>query len=309
MKGRRFIAVLKSFFSFMMRKTPAAITETRQSDSSVPSVFNHAAGEMAIHRPTTSSTPNSVTGEMVSHQSTAIPIPNSTTSEIETPQFVNFPELPTELRLKIWRYAFNDLEAPRVVEIRTRPHFCAGHKDWCPRYSPNPPPTIALVNLEARDVALKLAKAAGHIFFASSMTFSGDDIFFNPAADTLYIPNDKGQWIYGSDGIMTHFCQVHDPDTVRILALDASLYDLDNSSIFGDLCKFSALEELIFVVPEFKEGMMKQYDAARADMVYYRKRHHYFIPNNDGTYRMNSVKCHLAIKKDGGLRIIEDESP
>jgi hypothetical protein len=230
---------------------------------------------------------------------------------MDIPQFTLFSDFPTEIRLEIWRHAF-DFQGPRTVEVRTRPHVCTGHKGWCPRYSPSALPTLMETSLEAREVARGLARAAGHVFFASRLTYRGDDIFLNPAIDTLYIPDEKDPWVRGMDGLLTQFQEMHRTDKVASFATDLKLYGQQGGSVRLDLACFENLRHLVLVVPELNEGVWQQFESVKAGKALL-KRQYVFVPSSqhgvEKMYKMHLLTIRLAEEHNGGLRFIEETKP
>jgi 2EXR family len=163
----------------------------------------------------------------------------------EEPRFALFRDLPTEIRLSIWRIALaNELERPRFVEVRTQKHDnCGMHQGWCPRVSPSSNPALMYVCREAREEALKSNK----LYFGSDLYPAR--IFFNPAIDTLYLPEDI--WNSDTNGIITQLRMDHGTDTIRYLAGDLEAWMDHFSSLFeSDLSHFNNLEDIIMVIDE-----------------------------------------------------------
>jgi len=107
--------------------------------------------------------------------------------------FMLFPELPTELRLKIWKHA---LPGPRVVEIEWMPDV----EQWfCPFESQSKRSSLPRTNRESREVYHKnylptakvsrvitqpiVSDAPGSFHETSQQTIS----YFDPTVDILYI--------------------------------------------------------------------------------------------------------------------------
>jgi hypothetical protein len=100
--------------------------------------------------------------------------------------FSLFPKLPAEIRAMVWKMSFES-KWGRMVEVRIyqvqhlKPDdFDSKGNPRLHLWSPSPPPDIANVCHEARDVARYVAMRAGQFLFWR--------IFFDPAIDTLYIP-------------------------------------------------------------------------------------------------------------------------
>lgn len=110
--------------------------------------------------------------------------------------FHSFPNLPFELRLRIWRYSF----LPRCVELHARrSHYAdnfqhGGVPKWQSRcYNP----ALLSVNLEARFVALDYYRVKLPLAMIAPYEHAGDDIndpdrvlYINPAVDTVAVLGD-----------------------------------------------------------------------------------------------------------------------
>ena len=110
------------------------------------------------------------------------------------PTFTLFPNLPTELRIKIWQYS---LLGPRIIEAAYLPE---------PFFSFNgahPPPVFQACR-ESRDVALSVYKplfesAVGKDHIHNTIK-TLPHIYINPTHDTIYIStpyyHDRGKFVY-----------------------------------------------------------------------------------------------------------------
>lgn len=121
------------------------------------------------------------------------------------PTFHLFPQLYTELRLKIWAYA----REARVVAVRYNPDSRKCH-------SPTPPPVLLHVNREARYETLRVYP------FLFATPAAPSLLPFNPAIDTLYFPRHR---VMGYDETLRDFrafmARPADLDVVRRVALDS----------------------------------------------------------------------------------------
>lgn len=211
--------------------------------------------------------------------------------------------LDLDIRLMIWELAYL-LQDPRVVEVRTAKHdHYSGYHDWCPRYSPSPPPTIVNVCGEARAVARRIAQGRGHLLFAT--TPDAPDIYFNPAIDTLYVPNEKDYWIrdWGPEGVLTQFKKEHQPGSLRVLAigLDPVSRGTTPNSLESDLDDFRALKHLIFVVEQPDKDVLhwvSALDRRLAFLVRTQQRAGRGI-------RAFPDECKLATRRGGRLQLVE----
>ncbi|KUJ16447.1 uncharacterized protein LY89DRAFT_782699 [Mollisia scopiformis] len=208
--------------------------------------------------------------------------------------------LHVEIRLMIWRLAYA-AQTPRLVEVQTLQH---NHYDyphaWYPRYSPSPPPTIVNVCREARDEARREAQKANHLLFAT--TPDAFDIYFNPAIDTLYVPNDKTYWIrdWGPEGVLTQFKKHHQPELLRFLAieLDPLSRATTHHTLRTDLKGFTSLEDIVFVVKEPSTEIFGWVEGlSRALRIYGQG----IRGRGQRTY---PEECKLAIKRGGLLELI-----
>jgi hypothetical protein len=193
------------------------------------------------------------------------------------------------------------------VEARTAKHDHYHDHPRCPRYSPSPPPSVVNVCREARYEARMIAEQAGHLIFGS--VSDAADIHFNPAMDTLYVPNEKEYWIrdWSPEGILTQFKSNHQPDRLRFLAigLDPLTRGTSPYSLQSDMMDFQKLEEIIFIVKETDEDIctrIRTFDFnlrswARHPCQAQGKFRHYPYPG----------ECKLAIKCAGRLQFVEKE--
>jgi hypothetical protein len=169
---------------------------------------------------------------------------------------VGWSSLSLEIRLAIWGLVYFTTPA-RIVEVQTaeHDHYSQPHDIWCPRYSPSPVPPVVNVCREARDEARRLARLSGHLLFPET---SSPDIYFNPAIDTLYIPNDKNYWIrdWGQEGLMTQITMRSGSDKIRSLAISLDLLTRATTSysIEWNFIAPRALGEIIFVAKQVSEG-------------------------------------------------------
>lgn len=173
-----------------------------------------------------------------------------------TPTPAGFADLPLEIRHAIWNrvYAMQDA---RVVEVGTaaHDHYDEVH-DWCPWMSPSSRPFVTNICHEARSTAHGIARLAGHLIFQNPRSIQGSsaDIYFNPEIDTLYARNEKEYWIrdWGPEGVLTELWTSSHPERLRYLAieLDPLTRATRPRSLHTDLCYFSQMEKMTFVVKE-----------------------------------------------------------
>lgn len=100
-------------------------------------------------------------------------------------QFTQFPSLPKELRLKVWKFGLT----PRIVEIcqKNDPGYdedldTSNTGPPSDLYSPTALPVFLKVNQESRDIVLRSSLPS---FPTSS---NAQRIYYNPDVDTLYFP-------------------------------------------------------------------------------------------------------------------------
>jgi len=223
-------------------------------------------------------------------------------------QPAGFARLDLEIRFMIWRLAYT-LQGPRIVEVRTKKHNdCGNHQGWCPRYSPSPAPTIVNVCSEAREEVRKMAQRAGHLLFATAS--DSPSIYFNPAIDTLYVPNEKEYWIrdWGPEGILTQFKKEHQPEILRLLAIGLDPVERGTStrSLESDLDDFQQLEEIIFVVRKLEKKIFDRIQALDNLLRFLKameaRRAQQRASENPRKY---PDECKLAMKCGGYLKFIE----
>ena len=169
----------------------------------------------------------------------------------EDAKFESGAKLNLEIRLAIWGLVYTAACA-RIVEVQTseHDHYSKTHR-WCPRYSPSPPPLVVNICREAREEARRLARAAGHLLFTTTSS-NPPDIYFNPAIDTLYVPNDKNYWIrdWGPEGVLTQVKAEPRPQLLRSLAIELDPLTRGTTSYFlqRDIADLQGLEEVILIV-------------------------------------------------------------
>ena len=169
----------------------------------------------------------------------------------EDAKFESGAKLNLEIRLAIWGLVYTAACA-RIVEVQTseHDHYSKTHR-WCPRYSPSPPPLVVNICREAREEARRLARAAGHLLFTTTSS-NPPDIYFNPAIDTLYVPNDKNYWIrdWGPEGVLTQVKAEPRPQLLRSLAIELDPLTRGTTPYFlqRDIADFEGLEEVILIV-------------------------------------------------------------
>jgi hypothetical protein len=240
------------------------------------------------------------------------------------PKEVGWSTLSLEIRLAIWGLLYLTTPA-RIVEVQTaeHDHYSQPHNLWCPRYSPSPAPLVVNVCREARNEARRLAQLAGHLLFPE---IHSPDIYFNPAIDNLYIPNDKNYWIrdWGPEGVLTQIKQGSKPESLRSLAicLDPRVRATTWSSLSGDLRALRGLEELVFVVKQageeeltwmrYLEERLRDYIWAhcrtRATMATYRDdvAKHILVPTVSGLHSFPQ-HCTLATMCDGQFQFVDQD--
>ncbi|KAF4636701.1 hypothetical protein G7Y89_g1396 [Cudoniella acicularis] len=177
-------------------------------------------------------------------------VPRKIAPDEQGPRFERFPELPTEIRLKIWREAAE----PRIVEIcQDLDSYAKEAKergeeepnvDDAPFYSSTKIPSIFRVNQESRSVALQ----------EYPLSFPNGEhparIYFNPGVDTLYFP----AWCFErSIDVFEERVPTEEKKNIRRLAVEFLIWYgsqerenyLNNEQI--DLFEFPNLEELLLV--------------------------------------------------------------
>jgi hypothetical protein len=180
-------------------------------------------------------------------------------------QFAVFPELPIELRFKIWAFCYLLSQPPRIVEVRTRDHDnCPSHEGFCPRYSPTRKHPLVNTCHESRAVARSEALKAGHLIFSSqsspSSTFPrGDIIIFNPLSDLLYLPAEHLPLplTRGPLGTYTQYKKSPPPVSplsLRFLAISLERYGNQFNPMSCAIHDFSNLEYLLFVAKDWRQA-------------------------------------------------------
>ncbi|KAH7417829.1 hypothetical protein BKA64DRAFT_180272 [Cadophora sp. MPI-SDFR-AT-0126] len=160
---------------------------------------------------------------------------SSTSNSVK--MFTIFPNLPSELRIKIWQQACY----PRIVTLT----YTTATSSFT---STTPPPTLLSVNHESRHEALRIYTLC---FGTSSQP---PRTYFNPFLDTLYLPRHQEM---GYDETLREFRQlVHDPtcllDQVRYVAIDHVNVDVKrpwesyNKAVF--LRSFKHLDEIALIL-------------------------------------------------------------
>ncbi|KAG4431033.1 hypothetical protein IFR05_013491 [Cadophora sp. M221] len=151
--------------------------------------------------------------------------------------FTVFPNLPSELRLKIWQQAC----FPRIVTLT----YTSATSSF---NSKTPPPTLLSVNQESRHEAFRIYTLS---FGTSSQPAK---TYFNPYLDTLYIPRHQEM---GYDETLRDFRQlVLDPtgflDQIRCVAIEHVNVDFKrpwesyNKAVF--LRSFKHLDEINLIL-------------------------------------------------------------
>jgi hypothetical protein len=170
---------------------------------------------------------------------------------------IQVPKLNEDVRRLLWTLLYRD-EPPRLVEVQTAKHDCHHGVHYCPRFSPSPRPTVVNICREARDEANRIARIAGHIIFDTH--FATSPIYFKREIDTLYVPNEKDNWIrdFYPPGILTQFKREHSPESVSRLALglDPVFRGTSVLSLRLDLQDFVALRDLIFIIKELDDEII-----------------------------------------------------
>jgi hypothetical protein len=183
-------------------------------------------------------------------------------------EFTLFPELPKELRFKIWKLATKE---PRIVEIcqfssyqEPSPTPIEGHipeeeddeeneylgrKNPNPFYSPAALPVILHVNRESRMIALE------HYQLSFANAGNPATIYWNPTVDTLYFP--IWCWSYN----LTNFERATTKevrDSIQRLAIDNLVWyahwDEGTINCQIQIKKYGNLEEFYIVTRESDPG-------------------------------------------------------
>jgi len=177
-------------------------------------------------------------------------------------QFAVFPELPIELRLKIWAFCYLLSQPPRIVEVRTRDHDnCPSHEGFCPRYSPTRKHPLVNTCHESRAVARSEALKAGHLIFSSPSSTSPreDIIIFNPLSDLLYLPTEHLPLplTRGPLGTYTQYKRSPPPVSplsLRFLAINLARYGNQFNPMRCAIHDFPNLEDLLFVAKDWMQA-------------------------------------------------------
>ncbi|PVH83460.1 hypothetical protein DL98DRAFT_412676 [Cadophora sp. DSE1049] len=151
--------------------------------------------------------------------------------------FTVFPNLPSELRIKIWQQACY----PRTVTLT----YTSSTSSFT---SSTPPPTLLSVTHESRDEALRIYT------LSFGTTSQSPRTYFNPLLDTLYLPRHQEM---GYDETLRDFRQlVQDPtgllNQVRYVAIDHVNVDVKrpwesyNKAVF--LRSFKHLDEIALIL-------------------------------------------------------------
>jgi 2EXR family len=161
-------------------------------------------------------------------------------------QFIFFPKLPMELRLKIWTLA---LPGPRIIEIYQ--NFNIGIRFGNEIQANNPPPALFHVNREAREVASKkYMKLYNNI--DSQLYFCHPR--FDPNEDTIFIPwsvsRDKHE--YQTLLIDGSWWSDDARAKVQYLAMDSRMWEEKNKNLEFASC--TSLKQFTLVVHE-KDGL------------------------------------------------------
>jgi hypothetical protein len=180
----------------------------------------------------------------------------------EHAKFTLFPQLPTEIRLQIWRDVFFS-KGPRIVEVLLQKHDCVispRGQQACPIYSPTPPPPVFLVCHEARRVALELASNAGRFLVGDK------SIVFDPSMDTIYVPCNRE---HSSITCHTVMHRLEFADRAIACGIRSVAIELDPEKKYVQrdvVCAYrlKVLEELIFVVAkgdeDYGDEIIMRYD-------------------------------------------------
>jgi hypothetical protein len=150
----------------------------------------------------------------------------------ENQRFTLFPQLPKELRLKIWEFA----QEPRIVEV-------CQTQDSAAFYSPTALPMLLHISRESRHIALQ----------NYALSFPNGDqpatIYYNPSIDILYFP----AWC-DDRGSIWYFERNTSPEArgkIKRLAIDNLVWYADwadgtiNNQV--QIGEFRALEEFLLV--------------------------------------------------------------
>jgi len=186
--------------------------------------------------------------------------------------FTLFPDLPSELRLKIWGYI---APGPRNVSIRYKTEYNTiggrARAVWTGWKSPDPVPIVLQISHESREEALKTYQRA------FGTVFNEPRIYFNYAIDTLCfgaIPGTHSatdtRW--GSPGASGYLLDVllggsyhgaFDTEKVRFMSIDIpeDLY-ARKSFCWDEIRELTGLKELTLMAWDedaMKENLMAHY--------------------------------------------------
>ena len=150
------------------------------------------------------------------------------------PTFTLFPNLPAELRIKIWRYS---LPGPRIIE--------AAYHDLSFSFNGAHPPPVFQACRDSRNVALSVYKPLFKSAMRKDRFKTLPHIYINPAHDTVYIstPYGHGEFVY------PEFAQRY-PD---ITSIQSVVVDISNSNaisaVLTDVLSSSSesLREIVLV--------------------------------------------------------------
>jgi hypothetical protein len=173
----------------------------------------------------------------------------------ENQKFTLFPDLPKELRLKIWEFA----QESRIVEV-------CQTQDRATFYSPTALPAVLQTSSESRHIAL----------LNYSLSFRNGDspatIYYNSSIDILYFP----AWCDDRGGIW-HFERNSSPEArgkIKRLAIDNLVWYADwNDGMINNqvtIGEFRGLEEFLLVEREPDEtgcGCCHEFDGPEEGVV------------------------------------------
>jgi hypothetical protein len=163
-------------------------------------------------------------------------------------QFIFFPKLAIELRLKIWKLA---LPGPRIIEVHLTEAFRRPPGRWMEEIqAKNPPLALFHVNREAREVASKkymlLCRDGGNRpYFCHA--------HFDPDKDIVFFPWSLPRW----DNYQNYFVDgdwwsENARTKVQYLAIDLQMWDRESHLLKWSF--FTALKEFTIVVHGRGEG-------------------------------------------------------
>jgi hypothetical protein len=169
-------------------------------------------------------------------------------------QFIFFPKLPIELRLKIWELTF---PGPRIIEIYKQ-ELCRSEYQ-IEIQANNPPLTLFHVNREAREVASK--KYIPLTESCLSLIRGDTEVYcchakFDPVQDTIYIPwsvdlDDNTQFFLMNG----EYWSVDACAKVQYLAIDSQMWQSGSDLFELMFIDFTALKEFTIVVHERDESL------------------------------------------------------